>query len=225
MASAITRAQVREIDRRAIEEYGIPGIVLMENAGRGAAEVILQRCAGGEGTPIWIYCGGGNNGGDGYVIARHAHNRGAAVQVVAVTDPLRLAGDARIQSEIVRRMGLPITAFEEAGAPPAGCIVVDALLGTGAQGAPRPPMDAAITAINAAPAMRVAIDVPSGLDCDSGEAAGPAVRADWTVTFVAPKIGFTRPQARRHTGEVLVVDIGVPRELLAAYGLPVPAAS
>lgn len=218
----ISRDAVRELDRRAIEEFGVPGIVLMENAGRGAAHLILGLLRGPSGGRVAIVCGPGNNGGDGFVIARHLANAGIGVELLLAADPARLAGDAATNYHIVERMRLPIHPLLTDADLAANLarlhdaqVVVDALLGTGFRGAPRPPLDRIIRAINAVPnATVVAIDLPSGLDCDSGEAADPTVRAAMTITFVAPKLGFGKGDAARYTGKVHVVDIGAPHALL-----------
>jgi NAD(P)H-hydrate epimerase len=214
----LTRAEVRDIDRRAIEEYGMSGLVLMENAGRGCVDVLCQ--AGCKG-PVVVVCGKGNNAGDGFVIARHLDLRGVAVKVVLLGSAAELRGDAAANFAIARCCGFPIvdmsTGFDAAAfaAELAGAEwIVDAVLGTGAAGPPRPPMDAAIRAMNAATARRLAVDLPSGLDCDTGEPADPTFRADHTCTFVASKIGFANPQAAPFLGQVHVVDIGVPRKLV-----------
>ena len=214
----LTREQVRAIDRRAIEEFGVPGVVLMENAGRGAAEVLLSLGARGR---VDICCGKGNNGGDGFVIARHLDNRGVPLRVLLFADPAGLSGDAAINYEIIRRSGLAIDV--RAGAVDAEALrqelsaaewIVDALFGTGLSGPVRGPLAAGIAAINASGAKVLAVDIPSGLDCDSGEPLGPTVRAHHTVTFVAPKKGFASPAAREWVGVVHVADIGAPRAAL-----------
>ena len=230
---ALTREQIREVDRAAIEDYGIPGVVLMENAGRNAAHLIADffqtwhnpkepqaepvpmssgACARPRQTVVCIFCGPGNNGGDGFVIARHLCNAGFGVEIVLLADPQRLAPDARINYDIARKMGIPIQRFSadqaEARVGQAH-VVIDALLGTGFAGQVRPPMDRAVELINTADhALTVAVDVPSGLDCNSGRPAAATVRADLTVTFVAPKVGFA--SAAEYTGKVLVADIGAP---------------
>ncbi len=226
--TTLTRAQVRELDRRAIEEFGVPGIVLMENAGRGAAEVLMR--LNPERRPVMIFCGKGNNGGDGFVIARHLDNAGYPVKVVlvAVTDP---TGDAGIQFRIARKSvfsyplrwipsGMPL--FDNAFSDLATSFddwVVDALFGTGLSGPLQEPYDRAVAGINASQAKVFAVDIPSGLDCDTGKPLGPCVRADHTITFVAPKAGFGNPEAHEWLGEVHVVGIGAPRVLLEQYGI------
>jgi NAD(P)H-hydrate epimerase len=212
----LSREQVRAIDRGAIEEFGVPGVVLMENAGRGAAEVLLSLGARG---PVVVCCGKGNNGGDGFVIARHLDNRAVPVRVLLFARPEELAGDTALNYEIVRRSGIPIgerggqavdaTSLRRELA--AAEWVVDALFGTGLAGAVRPPFDGVIAAINASGARVLAVDIPSGLDCDTGEPLGATVRARHTVTFVAMKKGFARPAAREWLGEVHVAGIGAPR--------------
>jgi NAD(P)H-hydrate epimerase len=206
----LTREQVRAIDRRAIEEFGVPGIVLMENAGRGAAEVLLALGARG---PVLACCGKGNNGGDGFVIARHLDNRGLPVRVLLFAKPEELTGDAAINFTIIRRSRVP---WEVRNGPPleAAEWIVDALFGTGLAGAVRPPFDAVIAAINSGGAKVLAVDIPSGLDCDTGEPLGPTVRADHTVTFVAAKKGFENPASQQWVGAIHVVDIGAPRAAL-----------
>jgi NAD(P)H-hydrate epimerase len=204
----LTREQAREIDRIAMEELSIPGIVLMENAARGAAESLIRRFPGLGGT-VAVVCGPGNNGGDGFAAARHLANAGLHVRIhlVAPPDGFREGSDAATNLAIVRAMGLPVLANVELGG---AAIVVDAIFGTGLSRAVREPYRAAIAAVRAARARVVAIDLPSGLDADTGRTLGIAVRADLTATMVAPKVGFTLGDGPSLVGEVVVVDIGVP---------------
>lgn len=220
----LTRQQIRQIDRSAIEQYGIPGVVLMENAGRGTAQHVIEMLDDVEDKHVTVACGGGNNGGDGFVIARHLHNAGAGVTVLVAAEPDRLAGDAATNFRIVQAMGLPMVLaltteqITQAGQTLAGAdVIVDALLGTGFAGRVRPPMDDLIEHINAAQQRGVkvvSVDIPSGLDCDSGLPGGIAVRANLTATFVAPKVGMLEPMAADHVGRLVVVDIGVPSRLV-----------
>lgn len=215
----LTREQCRRVDQWAVERYGIPSIVLMENAGRGVVDGMLQFGLPG---PWLICCGRGNNAGDGFVIARHAEIRGIAATTLLYCEPDRLSGDAAVNYRILAASGATIIVcgnrFDpgvfDRYATDAGAIV-DALLGTGAVGAPRPPLDELINQMNACPAPIVAVDLPSGLDCDTGAAAAPTVRAHSTFTFVAQKPGFLVPGAERFTGSVHVCDIGVPPRLIA----------
>jgi len=223
----LTRAQVRELDRLAIEEYALPGIVLMENAGGNAAR--LLHALGGRGT-VAIACGRGNNGGDGFVIARHLELLGHDVRLLLAAAPADYRGDAGVNAAVARRAGLPVLDLAaasmgewKAALRGAGWIV-DALLGTGATGAPRGAVATAIAAINevrgAGGGERVfAVDVPSGLDCDTGERPGACMRADVTATFVAAKSGFSAAGAAEFTGHVHVLDIGAPAALLARFGI------
>jgi NAD(P)H-hydrate epimerase len=234
----LSREQCRAVDRYAIEQLGIPGIVLMENAGHNAADAIsrwgvqqlrrLNREVGGPDPLVCVVCGKGNNGGDGFVIARHLANRGWPVCVDLAAEPASLSGDAAINYRIVDWMGVPI---RELNGPIAldqaatrwgqAVVVVDALLGTGFAGEVREPLAGVIHRLNAvgnksavtAPLI-VAIDVPSGLDADTGTAAGPVVRADRTITFLANKIGYENRVARAYLGRVTVCGIGAPTELI-----------
>lgn len=223
----LTRHEVREIDRLAIDDYGLSGLVLMENAGAGVVrQMAAERAAG----PVAIACGRGNNGGDGFVIARHLSALEDVVRILLAAAPEAYRGDAAVNLRIAERSGLEIRCLadadeqtwqhELAGMP----WIVDALLGTGASGPPRGGAAAAIAAINAArresPTTRVvAVDVPSGLDADTGDAPGVCVRADLTVSFVAEKAGFANPAAATWTGPVHVAAIGAPACLLSRYGL------
>jgi NAD(P)H-hydrate epimerase len=228
----ITRDQARQVDRRAVEEYGMSGLVLMENAGRGVADVVGRLLAvapspaGGmlrkqNGPRIVVCCGKGNNAGDGFVIARHLDLRGYDVAVLLWAEPDELTGDAAANYQILAKTGVPIEVFDNRHDPArlsaalaTAAWIVDALLGTGARGEPRPPLDAVIDAINAAGVPILSVDLPSGLDCDTGLPAVHAIRATVTGTFLALKAGFTAPGAGRYTGRVEVLDIGVPRKLL-----------
>jgi hydroxyethylthiazole kinase-like uncharacterized protein yjeF len=221
----LTRQEIREVDRSAIEEYGIPGVVLMENAGRGVVEHIVKALGGSvAGRRVTIACGGGNNGGDGFVIARHLHNTGAEVTILLASDPDALKGEAGVNYLIARRMGLNMAPCWSAEEVPhattpllrSDCIV-DALLGTGFGGEVRSPMRELIEEMNTASLHGikvVAVDIPSGLDCDTGQVGGVAVRASLTVTFVAPKVGMLADAAAGHIGHIAVVDIGVPKEIV-----------
>jgi NAD(P)H-hydrate epimerase len=217
-----TRQEIRAFDRYAIETLGIPGIVLMENAGRQIAQKALQMLRAGGGRNVVIVAGRGNNGGDGFVAARHLALGGIRPRALLLAKRGEVAGDAATNLRILEAMGL---GPEELPGDPEGAaaalapplrdadLILDGLLGTGARGRVREPFAAAIRAINDTPRAAVlAIDIPSGLDCDTGEPLGNAVRADHTVTLAAMKQGLARPGARAYTGEVTVADIGVPFE-------------
>jgi NAD(P)H-hydrate epimerase len=218
----LTREQVRRVDALAVERYGMSGLVLMENAGRGVVDVLLEvdrplRATSTSEKFVAILCGKGNNAGDGFVIARHLHIRGVSAKVVLLSPPAELAGDARTNFDVLLRADLPVVDLSDGVTPELldehasdAAWLVDAMLGTGAAGEPRPPLTTAIRWMNAHPGRRLAVDVPSGLDCDAGVAASATVRADVTCTFVALKPGFLRPEAFHFLGDVRVVSIGVP---------------
>jgi NAD(P)H-hydrate epimerase len=210
----LSREQVRAFDKHAIEQLGIPSLVLMENAGRGAAEVLRSLGVHGQ---VVIACGKGNNGGDGLVIARHLANAGIDVLALLFARPDDLSIDAAVQWNIVQKMRLPTQVLadpqldETALAASFGAAdwIVDALFGTGLAGPVRAPLDRVISLFNASPAHRFAVDIPTGLDADRGEPLGAAVRAEQTVTFVAPKIGFRNPSSAAFLGRVHVAGIGI----------------
>jgi NAD(P)H-hydrate epimerase len=211
----LTVSEVRAIDRYAIDVLGIPGVVLMENAGRGCAEHILRLLDARAAERVAILCGPGNNGGDGFVIARHLRLAGVAVDVILAAPPEKSVGDAGVNLRIIERMGFTLTRADVDLAAAVlrihgAAVVVDALLGTGSQGAPRGVQGALIETASAASGRRVAIDIPSGLDADTGTVHTPCFCADLTLTMVAPKSGFAAPTAARVLGRVMVVDIGAP---------------
>lgn len=225
----LTREQSIDVDRVAIEEFGIPGIVLMENAGRNCAEQILDLLPGDlprSESRILIACGGGNNGGDGFVIARHLSIAGCRVQVVVFADRARIFGDAKVNLDILSKSSIRCESFnsqlsdaevlQQFEAFDGGRIdcFVDCWLGTGAVGQLRKPLDRVIPLANQLDALRVAIDVPTGLDCETGMAGSAVFRADVTLTMVAQKIGFQRSAAQDFIGEVRVLGIGTPNEVL-----------
>lgn len=195
--------QMRATDRWAIDDLGIPGLTLMERAGEGLARVVAATVPEG---PIVVVCGPGNNGGDGFVAARILHEGGREVTVLATAGAEAYSGDAKANLE---RLPVPLIPFEAAALEGAAG-AVDALLGTGVRGAPRPPADAAVAALNELGVPVVAADVPSGVDASTGEVAGDAVRATVTATFAAAKPGLWVQPGKAHAGRVEVIDIGIP---------------
>ena len=222
----LTREQCQLVDKLAAEKLGIPGIILMENASRNAADVIeslITQWTGRADTPrrISILCGGGNNGGDGYAIARHLHNRGHSVRIIALKPVEQLSGDAAVNAGIIKRMALDFRLVESnedvstvADALSSSDVLVDAMLGTGFSGQVREPMSSVIEQINESGVPIVAIDVPSGLNCNTGKPSNATVRARATVTFVACKVGFTTEEAHAFVGDLYVRDIGAPPSLI-----------
>ena len=218
---SLSRDETRSIDRCAIETIGVPGAVLMENAGRCAADEIEKFLASANGRKLAIVAGAGNNGGDGFVIARHLAMRGAEVTTLLVTSPENIAHDAAINLNILRNLGCDVR--EVTGGQIAGLggqltafeLIVDAVGGTGIQGALRGELATVVEQINASGKPVIAIDIPTGLDCDTGQAPGPAVKAAMTITMLARKKGFDAAGAAEYTGEVCVVDIGIPADIVA----------
>jgi NAD(P)H-hydrate epimerase len=221
----LSREEVRLVDSRAAEELSMPTVILMENAGRGAAAWIRDQGVP-SGTKVLILCGPGNNGGDGGVVARHLDLWGHSVRVIWFTPASRLKGDAAVQFQILERAGFDQACWDDgpsnirgrldAALMGADC-VVDALLGTGLTRPVEGILREVIVAVNRSSKPIFALDLPSGLDADSGQPLGEAIRAHATITFVAPKLGFTAPGAADYTGAVTVVEIGVPRVLLEAF--------
>ena len=212
------------MDGAAIEGYGVRGLILMENAGRACADEAEAMLCHADGKNVSIFCGPGNNGGDGFVVARHLANRGAQVRsflLGAADEVLRRGTDASTNLEIALKMGIALEELKTkegiaaAARGSAGAdLIVDAMLGTGLRGAVQPPFTWAIDALNVLGRPILAVDVPSGLDCNTGRPLGTAIRAARTVTFVLNKRGFARPEARPYTGEVKVAEISVPRSLI-----------
>jgi hydroxyethylthiazole kinase-like uncharacterized protein yjeF len=218
--NSLTRDEVRAVDRYAIETLGVPGVVLMENAGRNAAGVIEEffsnNLAHDTKRRVAVVAGAGNNGGDGYVVARHLARKGYPVVTFLLAPDEKITGDARINLQILRRMKLDVQPAWEisrlADVLREFDLIVDAVGGTGVRGVLRSDLAAAVEQINAAGKPILAVDIPTGLDCDTGEASGPCVRAAMTVTFVARKRGFDNPASTTYTGPVQVVDIGIDAE-------------
>jgi hydroxyethylthiazole kinase-like uncharacterized protein yjeF len=214
----VTPEVMRRLDRFAIETIGIPGAVLMENAGRAAFEA-AYRALGGKRLPALVFCGRGNNGGDGFVIARHLINNGIETSIYVVGALTKIKGDAGVNLRILKKMGVPITKVSEKMMPELrsrmkGCgIIIDALLGTGLSGDVTGLYRDVIALINEAGCPVLAVDIPSGLDGTTGNPLGIAIVANTTVTFQLPKKGFENPKARNYTGELKVVDIGIPVHL------------
>lgn len=224
-----SRDALRELDRRAVEEFHIPILVLMENAGRAVAEAALRRFGGIR--RAMILAGPGNNGGDGLVAARHLHNAGVDVTVLLLGKPDAYTGAAETQVQIIDAMRLKTlrcsTDLREfnlwlANSGP-GDLLIDALFGTGLSRAVEGPAADIIHAANASGRTIVSVDIPSGLDCDTGRPVapkGPAIRATQTVSFCGWKKGFAN--AREFTGEITIADIGAPIDLLHQLAEPAP---
>jgi NAD(P)H-hydrate epimerase len=211
--------QSRNVDKLAIAEFGMSGLILMENAGRDVAD-LLERSGLKRISRIIICCGKGNNGGDGFVLARHLLIRDYLPTVLLFFDPAELAGDALVNYKILQSLKFPVllssddTMTEVFDQLSGDDWIVDALLGTGVSGNPRPPIDGFIRRMNherqRSNCRMLAIDLPSGWDADAGCANEPTVNAAETATFFAMKKGFDRPSAKEYLGVVHVLDIGIP---------------
>ncbi|MBV8520467.1 MAG: NAD(P)H-hydrate dehydratase [Acidobacteria bacterium] len=211
----LTADEMRNIDRRATERFGVPSIVLMENAAIAVVDALFEHYASAE--RVALVCGTGANGGDGFAVARHLENRGVVPVVVIVGDRTRIAGDARTNLDICERLGIPIFAIADEAdietelAHVADCdVLVDALFGTGLN---RPPAGVHAGVIRALAELRIpvlAIDLPSGLDASSPAPFEPCVQAEVTVTFAAPKLCHVFEPAALYCGEVIVADIAIP---------------
>ncbi len=216
----LTSRQMKEIDRRTIEEIGIPGPVLMENAGLQIFRVMQALFPGLRNERIVIIAGKGNNGGDGLVVARHLKNHGAAPLVVLLTSRDKVGGDAALNLRIAEKIGVQI---KEADALPdwkkqrrtlrEATVIVDAIFGTGLDKPAAGIYAAAIKDINSAKGFKLAVDIPSGLSSDCPDIIGPAVRADLTVALATPKIAHVLPPAEESVGDLFVADISIPTHL------------
>jgi hydroxyethylthiazole kinase-like uncharacterized protein yjeF len=212
----LTAAEARTFDRWAIEKLGVPPLVLMENAALALADAIGESF--GEARRIAIFCGPGNNGGDGLALARQLLTRGYEVALYLATFGHALANDCARQLEICQAMELAIVElgddWREGARPAAGAdLVVDALFGTGLDRPLRPPYGELVEWLNALQLPRLAVDIPSGLDAGRAHPIGPAIRADATVTFAAPKLAHLLLPAASWVGELSVADLGVPFDL------------
>lgn len=216
----LTVEQSRAVDRLAIEAYGMHSLVLMENAALGCVEWLQHRCVTPQITSI--LCGPGNNGGDGLAIARQLTVRGWPCQIILLGPTAKLSNDARANLRILTagEGGIAIDILD--GALPTAArarmrrstVVIDALLGTGGGGAPRAPLDDWLREANKCQTLRVAIDVPTGVDATTGEAASGHFHANSTLTFVAQKPAMALPHAEQIFGQVHVLPIGIPVQMM-----------
>ncbi len=225
MIPVVTAKQMQSLDRRAVAECGIPSLLLIEIAGAETTRELLAAFPQFPTPQVVVLCGRGNNGGDGFVVARRLLARGCPVRTILLARREEVQGDARVNLEILERMGAALV-FATAAELPAvrealasADLVVDAMLGTGARGTARGLIAEAIGLVNRAGRPVVAVDIPSGLEADLPEAPGPAVRADLTVTFALPKPCLLLYPAAASAGRVRVTDIGIPRTLVAGAGV------
>lgn len=221
-----TAEQVRSLDKIAIEQFDIPGFTLMQTAASVAFNSLMEQWP--QTRHVQVFAGSGNNAGDGYLVASLAKEQGLSTEVIMLSDPENLQGDARLAWEFAARQQVPTTAFadfdrkhEKEHAHP---VIVDALLGTGLDREVAGDYAAAIAFINAADRPVLAIDIPSGLSADTGSCLGVAVRADVTVTFIGLKQGLLTNQAGDYVGELIYHDLNVPGKVFSGESAPIPAA-
>lgn len=226
LSKRVTAQQMKKLDRIAIKEYGIPGVVLMENAGIQAVTLGLEMLS--DGTKAVIFCGKGNNGGDGFVIARHFLNKGLDIEVYLTAGLDIIKGDALINLNILLKMGQTIEDISDivdqqelkhkvADTCLQADLIVDALLGTGISGQITQPYQTIIEIINNSQKPILAIDTPSGLDVNTGHILGVCVKARRTVTFGLAKKGFYLNEGPQYCGELVIADISLPRNIIEEF--------
>jgi len=216
---AVTAEQMRRIDRQARDRFGIPELILMEQAGTAVARAARRARRGNR--SVLILAGGGANGGDGLAAARHLDNAGIPVRIILLADPGRVRGAAAVNLRIVRKLGIPVSVIRSARdwsrrdwTRKRFGLIIDALLGTGIHDTVREPVHSAVLWINRQRCPVLSVDLPSGLSSDTGRPCGVAVRASRTITLGLPKTGLRRASARAWSGRVEVADISLPRILL-----------
>lgn len=219
----MSRDESRAFDAWAINTLGIPGPVLMENAGRSCAELVAEILSKTKNPKVCIFCGTGNNGGDGLVIARHLFNLGFNPLVALCGQISKVKGDAKANLDIIQGLDIHIEQADPADNKDINArvaelaadadMIVDAIFGTGLSGPLRDEHKRLIEGINGLNRPVLAVDIPSGLDCDTGLPLGAAIKAKWTVTFIAVKKGFVFESAGEFTGELFVASIGVEPKL------------
>src|SRR5438445_175689 len=217
----LNSAQMREADRRTIDEIGIPSLVLMENAGRQAVAAMEATFNDLTERQVGVLCGRGNNGGDGFVVARTLVQRGVDVAVFLIGQVSEVRGDARVNLEILGRLGVTVVEVSDSQAwelhfsEVSDCnLIVDAIFGTGLNAPVSGFIESVVTDVNASGIPVVAIDLPSGLSADSSETIGPSIDAGLTVTLAAPKLPLVLPPAENHAGDIVIADIGIPADVL-----------
>ena len=223
----LTASQMRDADRRAIDDIGLPSLVLMENAGRQTVAAMEAMYADLTDRHVGVLCGRGNNGGDGFVVARTLAQRGVDVSVFLLGRVADVRGDARVNLEILGRLGLTVVEIADSQAwelhfsEVSDCtLIVDAIFGTGLNAPVSGLIESVVADVNSAGIPVVSIDLPSGLSADSHEAAGPCIDATLTVTLAAPKLPLVLPPAETHAGDIVIADIGIPAEVIDALDGP-----
>jgi NAD(P)H-hydrate epimerase len=219
----VTTKQIQAIDRAAIDGRGIPGLELMENAGRGIAEYVRELTGGDVSSKRFlIFCGKGNNGGDGFVIGRYLHGWGASVTFMLIGRTVDLKGDAKVNFERARDLSLEVVEIQSESNLPDRLdadMLVDAIFGTGFKGDIRGVAAPAVSLMNDSGIPILAVDAPSGLDCDAGKISGACIWADATATLALPKAGQFIYPGREHVGALKVIDIGIPSDIVEQAGI------
>ncbi len=217
----LSSRQMREADRRTIEDVGIPSIVLMENAGRQVVAAMESTFESLDSMSIAVLCGRGNNGGDGFVVARTLIERDIDVAVYLFASSADVRGDARINLDVLRNLGVDVVEIADAGAWElhgrevlAADVIVDALVGTGLSAPLSGLYETVVADVNASPRPVVAIDLPSGLSADDHAVNGPAIDASLTVTLGAPKLPLVLPPGEALSGTLVIADIGIPASVI-----------
>lgn len=217
----VTAEEMKKLDQTAINAYGVPGLVLMENAGRQVVEVIKQEFGNVRGKVVTVFVGKGNNGGDGFVIARHLLNLGAGVKVLSIVDAKEISGDAAVNLNIWKKMGQKVYSLQQGDsvnivrlALMNTDLIVDAIYGTGFRGKIAEKTGRMIEVLNGSGKTIIAVDIPSGLEADTGKANGACIQATHTVTFALPKLGLILEPGAYYTGELHIVDISIPAVLI-----------
>jgi len=216
---AVTVKQIQNLDRRAIEKTGIPSVILMENAGRAVAQGVIKELGKRDKRPVIVLCGPGNNGGDGFVAARHLLNAGIALNVFLIGREKDLKSDARLNYDILKRLRQPVLEISAVNQSLRksilnSAVVVDAILGVGLNRDITGLLKDVIEAVNASAKGVIAVDIPSGLNGTTGKIFGVCIKAAATVTFSFVKKGFLLNRGPEFTGKIIVADIGIPLQLL-----------
>lgn len=211
----LNRKQLQQIDRLATAKYGIPSIILMENAGRAVAEETIKLLQYEQNQKVVVICGKGNNGGDGFVVARHLYNNNYKVNVIYlgnIKDKKSRSEATDINLNIVRKLGIPMYALNRSVPRllKSADVIIDAIFGIGLTRAIQGPIKKLIAQVNSLNKPVLAVDIPSGLDTDTGRPLGTAIKATRTVTLGYPKTGFKNPAAKKYIGKVVVADISLP---------------
>jgi len=217
---SLSCTQVRQVDRDAMNQLGLPGLILMENAARGVCDAVVAR---GPWNTITILAGPGNNGGDGLAVARLLAAMGIESSVLLIRGGKPLSEDAAANLSFLQKSGITVAepSLDQIRSQMKNLatqdLIIDALLGTGIRGSVSSPFADVIRTANESTASILSVDVPSGMDCDLGIPCGDCIRAHTTVTFVAGKTGFLNPSARELIGELIICHIGIPQQWLQRW--------